>query len=133
MSVIMLVGGYQALRAAAAESLAAHGYDVHECSTVAEARRELGSAPPAMVVVDTVLPDGDGITFVREIKRTPSVLVIVCDRGGHKGNRALRAFQAGADDYVTGSCSTEELALRVRAILERYQARSSEGAADTEQ
>ena len=114
----MLIGGYRASNAAASEVLRAHGYEVEQCRTLSDASTKLEIRSPALVVVDTLVADGDPIAFVRKLRKKSAVPIIVCDRGVEQLH-GVEAFEAGADDYVGGSCSCEELALRVHAILGR--------------
>jgi DNA-binding response OmpR family regulator len=120
MALIMLVGGSDSSRARASAVLEAHGYEVEQSHAVSEASSRLMTLSPALVVVDTLMSDGDPIACVRALRRRVGVAVIVCDR--HRGrSRAVEALEAGADDYLDELCSSEELALRVAAILRRYR------------
>jgi len=115
----MLIGGYRALRAASSEVLNAHGYQVEECRTLSDASRRLRALSPALVVLDTLVGDGDPIEFVPNLRQSSTVPVIV--RNFQREHEfGVKAFEAGADDYVGESCSYEELALRVQAILGRH-------------
>jgi DNA-binding response OmpR family regulator len=120
VALIMLVGGYRALSTAASEVLKGHGYQVAECRTLSDAWKALRTLSPALIVVNTPMVDGDPIGFVRDLRKRSVVSVIVCDRDAER-RWGVQAFEAGADDYVGESCSCEELALRIDAILGRFK------------
>lgn len=77
------------------------GFDVELCATVAAARAALGRQTLALVVLDVLLSDGDGVDLLREIKSTlaPALPVILLSTEAEVGDRA-RGLKTGADDYV---------------------------------
>jgi two-component system KDP operon response regulator KdpE len=72
------------------------------------------------VVLDLVLPDGDGVSVVKEIRRWSRLPILVLSAVGDEREK-VRALDAGADDYVTKPFGTEELLARLRAVLRRSQ------------
>jgi two-component system KDP operon response regulator KdpE len=99
------------------------GYRVEEATTKVEALDSVSVRPPDAVVLDLVLPDGDGIEVCTEIRRWSQVPIVVLSAVGDERQK-VRALDAGADDYVTKPFGTEELLARMRAVLRR---RSEEG------
>ena len=79
---------------------------------------KLKTLSPALIVVDTLVADGDRIGFVRDLRKRSDMAIIVRDRDAEHVH-GVQAFQAGADDCVGEGCSCEEVALRVHAILGR--------------
>src|SRR5262249_45294644 len=72
------------------------------CSTLAEARRALSKESFALVVLDVLLPDGDGIEFLREIREasaTTAIPVMLLSSEAEVRDR-VRGLNTGADDYV---------------------------------
>jgi two-component system KDP operon response regulator KdpE len=99
------------------------GYRVDQATTKKEALDAVSVRPPDAIVLDLVLPDGDGIEVTNDIRRWSQVPIVVLSAVGDEQQK-VRALDAGADDYVTKPFGTEELLARVRAVLRR---RSEEG------
>jgi len=94
------------------------GYAVDAASTKAEALMALANRPPEALVLDLVLPDGDGVGVCKEIRSWSRLPILVLSAVGDEREK-VRALDAGADDYVTKPFGTEELLARLRAILRR--------------
>src|SRR5262249_2868623 len=91
---------------------------IQQAATVAEAMRQWDVARPDLVILDLGLPDGDGSTVVRRIRReatTPILILSARDREQDK----IHALEQGADDYVTKPFGLGELRARVVALLRR--------------
>jgi two-component system KDP operon response regulator KdpE len=94
------------------------GYAVESASTKASALASVSNRPPDALVLDLVLPDGDGVSVCKEIRRWSRLPILVLSAVGDEREK-VRALDAGADDYVTKPFGTEELLARLRAILRR--------------
>jgi two-component system KDP operon response regulator KdpE len=94
------------------------GYAVEEATTKAEALDAVSVRPPDAIVLDLVLPDGDGIEVCTDIRRWSQVPIVVLSAVGDE-HQKVRALDAGADDYVTKPFGSEELLARMRAVLRR--------------
>jgi two-component system KDP operon response regulator KdpE len=99
------------------------GYRVEEATTKREALDSVSVRPPDAIVLDLVLPDGDGIEVTTDIRRWSQVPIVVLSAVGDERQK-VRALDAGADDYVTKPFGSEELLARMRAVLRR---RSEDG------
>ena len=99
------------------------GYGVEEATTKREALDAVSVRPPDAIVLDLVLPNGDGIEVCKEIRRWSQVPIVVLSAVGDERQK-VRALDAGADDYVTKPFGSEELLARMRAVLRR---RSEDG------
>ncbi|HEY3191728.1 MAG TPA: response regulator [Solirubrobacterales bacterium] len=99
------------------------GYRVEEATTKKEALDSVSVRPPDAIVLDLVLPDGDGVEVTADIRRWSSLPIVVLSAVGDEEQK-VRALDAGADDYVTKPFGSEELLARMRAVLRR---RSEEG------
>lgn len=108
-------------------SMTAHGYQVAEASTTAEALAIATSHPPDAILLDLGLPDGDGIDFARRLREWSPVPIIVISARGREEDK-VAALDAGADDYLTKPFGVNELLARVRVALRH--ARSRGGDAD---
>ena len=104
------------------------GYRVDEATTMKEALDSVSIRPPDAVVLDLILPDGDGVDVATEIRRWRQFPIVVLSAVGDERQK-VRALDAGADDYVTKPFGSEELLARIRAVLRR---RSEEGDAPVE-
>jgi two-component system KDP operon response regulator KdpE len=94
------------------------GYSVEAASTKAQALASVATRPPEALVLDLVLPDGDGVGVCKEIRRWSRLPILVLSAVGDEREK-VRALDAGADDYVTKPFGTEELLARLRAVLRR--------------
>jgi two-component system KDP operon response regulator KdpE len=99
------------------------GYRVDEATTKREALDAVSSRPPDAIVLDLILPDGDGVEVATDIRRWSQVPIVVLSAVGDERQK-VRALDAGADDYVTKPFGSEELLARMRAVLRR---RSEDG------
>jgi len=96
------------------------GFKVLAASTLKEARSVLNEEIPSLVVLDLMLPDGNGENFIQEIKETGDIPVIMVTAKSSEEDR-LAGFSLGADDYVIKPFSPKELIARVKAVLRRYE------------
>jgi len=114
---IVVIEDEPAIAESVAYSLERDGYSVATAGTVAQARELTGSAD--LVVLDLILPDGDGIDLLREIRAAGQrAAVIVLSSRDAEADR-IAALEIGADDYVTKPFSPREVVARVRAVLRR--------------
>jgi two-component system response regulator RegX3 len=105
-----------------AEPLVAHlgreGFEATAVGTVADARARFERAPPEVVVLDVMLPDGDGRDLCRELRAASDVPIVMLTARGADADRIV-GLELGADDYVVKPFSAGELVARIRAILRR--------------
>jgi two-component system, OmpR family, KDP operon response regulator KdpE len=107
----------QILRALRA-TLHGAGYTVDVAATAEEALTAAAAHPPEAVILDLVLPDGNGTDVCRELRSWSDAPVIVLSAVGEERQK-IAALDAGADDYVTKPFSVDELLARLRAVLRR--------------
>jgi two-component system phosphate regulon response regulator PhoB len=99
------------------------GFDTVSFERCKDALASALAAPPDVVLLDLMLPDGSGMDVCRTLKadaRTKHVPVIMVTAKGEELDRVV-GFEIGADDYVVKPFSVRELVLRVRAILRRAE------------
>jgi two-component system, OmpR family, KDP operon response regulator KdpE len=94
------------------------GYTVEAAGTRTEALAALASRPPDAMVLDLVLPDGQGVEVCEQVRRWSGLPILVLSAVGDEREK-VRALDAGADDYVTKPFGTDELLARLRAVLRR--------------
>jgi two-component system KDP operon response regulator KdpE len=94
------------------------GYAVEAAETVSEALAALAARPPDALVLDLVLPDGEGVAVCRDVRRWSQLPILVLSAVGDEREK-VRALDAGADDYVTKPFGSDELLARLRALMRR--------------
>ncbi|MGI8506022.1 MAG: response regulator [Solirubrobacteraceae bacterium] len=94
------------------------GYAVESAENKAQALALLASRPPDALVLDLVLPDGQGVEVCQECRRWSGLPILVLSAVGDEREK-VRALDAGADDYITKPFGTDELLARLRAVLRR--------------
>lgn len=118
---ILLVEDDAFLRDGLCEMLEKEGYGVTAVSTILDARSKITEGYN-LVILDVMLPDGNGFDFCTEIRESgnniPILFLTACD----DEIQIVRGLDAGADDYVTKPFKLLELMSRVRALLRRNSA-----------
>lgn len=100
-------------------NLELHGFDVATVGSWTEARGILGKELPDLVVLDLMLPDGDGMNICSDIKRTYPKIPIIMLTARDKISDKVTGFECGADDYIVKPFETLELIARIKACLRR--------------
>ncbi len=117
--VALLVEDEPQIRRFVRAALEAEGWTVHETGTLRQGLIDAGTRKPDLVILDLGLPDGDGVTFIRELRAwTPMPVIVLSARAGE--SQKIEALDAGADDYLTKPFGVGELLARVRATLRRH-------------
>jgi two-component system OmpR family response regulator len=100
-------------------SLRLAGFEVMTASSGAEAVRAAASGRPDLVLLDVMMPDGDGFEALRRIRSGGGEVPVIFLTARDKVPDRVEGFAAGADDYVTKPFSLDELLGRIRAVLKR--------------
>ncbi|MEG2252172.1 MAG: response regulator transcription factor, partial [Clostridia bacterium] len=101
------------------------GYEVVEAARGDTALEAFRAQPPALTLLDVMLPGMDGLQVLKEIRKTSKIPVIMLTAKDETFDKVL-GLELGADDYITKPFETKELVARVKAVLRR--APGSEGA-----
>ncbi len=101
------------------------GLQVMEASGGLETLGHLRSAGVAVALIDRDLPEIDGLEIVRRVRRESTVPIILLTRRGDETS-GIAGLEAGADDYLAGTCSAGQVAARIRAVVRRARAFESE-------
>jgi two-component system OmpR family response regulator len=114
---LLVVDDEATVRELLAAALRFAGFRVTSAATAGEAIASATEDPPALVLLDVMLPDMDGFEVVRQLRGhgTPVLFLTARDRQADK----VTGLSLGADDYVTKPFDLEELIARIRAILRR--------------
>src|SRR5699024_10622647 len=94
---------------------------VHTAQSCAQARRVYVDFAPDAVVLDVMLPDGDGFSLMREFRRSRNVPILFLSARDADEDR-LHGLGLGADDYIVKPFLPQELVLRLTAVLRRSYA-----------
>lgn len=124
---IMIVDDEPALRKMVGDFLYKEGFrQIVTAGSCREARAVFMREHPHLILMDVMLPDGDGFLLLREMRGESEVPVIFLSARDEDENR-LRGLGLGADDYITKPFLPRELALRIAAVLKRvYRVRDGE-------
>ena len=101
--------------------LTMHGFQVTLCDGGASLRRALGEAVPDLIVLDLNMPEEDGLSIVRDLKKTSTAPVIMLTATASPIDRVV-GLELGADDYLAKPCELRELVARIRSVLRRSAA-----------
>jgi DNA-binding response OmpR family regulator len=107
------------LRLTLVDNLQEEGYAVEAASTVAEARARWKAAGFDVVVLDIMLPDGDGYALCREMRQAGTTSRVLMLTARTLEDDVVRGFDVGADDYLAKPYRLRELMARIRALARR--------------
>jgi DNA-binding response OmpR family regulator len=105
------------------------GYGFVHAGDGASGMAALAQSSPALVILDLMLPDADGLALCQRIKHESSAAVLMLTAKGDPMDRIV-GLEMGADDYLPKPFEPRELLARIRAVLRRGQA-STHGVANT--
>jgi two-component system response regulator PilR (NtrC family) len=97
------------------------GYEVVTAGSVKEARERLAEGSPDLVLCDMLMPDGNGLDLLKEIKASDPRLAVIVMTAYTSTKSAIDAMKLGADDYVSKPFDVEELKVVVQRALEKTQ------------
>lgn len=122
------------LRDGLCETLQREGYEVKSAKNSSSAKEALSKEKFNLIILDVMLPDGNGFELCSEIRKKDSSIPILFLSACDDEIQIVRGLDSGADDYVTKPFKLLELLSRVRALLRRNSASlysSSEISIDT--
>ena len=118
MITCLIVDDDPALRELVADHLTRYGLQARLADSGAAMRRELERGGIDIVLLDLMLPDGDGIELCRELRTHSKMPVIMLTAQGDPISRVL-GLEMGADDYVAKPFEPRELLARIHALMRR--------------
>jgi two-component system OmpR family response regulator len=117
---ISIIEGNPHLRSLLAWHLQQAGYIVQQCANLQQARNALINRQPTLVIVDSDLPDGDGIELCRWLsEQRQSLILILSARNGEKD--VVDGLKAGADDYLKKPFGMQEFMARIESLIRRLR------------
>ena len=105
------------------------GFTVDEASNGMEAVEACRANTYDLIVMDIMMPELDGFSACREIRRFCRTPIIMLSARGEEYDK-INGFELGIDDYVVKPFSPKELMLRIRAVIARSRGASQSPAAD---
>lgn len=117
-SKVLMVDDERQIRRFLKAALVTQGYEVLEAESVRKAIEIAALERPDMVILDLGLPDGDGITVIKNLREWSAVPILVLSVRGKEADK-IAALDAGADDYLTKPFGTGELLACMRAAFRR--------------
>ena len=94
-------------------------YQVKLCKNGEEGLAEYHNANYDLVILDIMMPIKDGFSVAEDIRKKDDVIPIIFLTAKTLKEDRIKGFQVGCDDYIAKPFSTEELSLRIKAILKR--------------
>ncbi|HEX8481552.1 MAG TPA: response regulator [Allosphingosinicella sp.] len=116
--LILLVDDDPEIRRLIGDFLVQYGFRVAGAADGEEMDRQIAAEPPALVVLDLMLPGEGGLAICRRLCAGARIPVIMLSALGEETDRIV-GLELGADDYLPKPCSPRELLARVRAVLRR--------------
>ena len=101
------------------DTLKMNGYKVHLATDGKSGLKQFNENEYDLLLLDVMLPFKDGFTLAEDIRKTNTMVPIVFLTAKSMTEDKIKGLKTGADDYITKPFSSEELLLRVEAILKR--------------
>jgi DNA-binding response OmpR family regulator len=98
--------------------LEAKGFVVRQAATLFEAREIIGREMPDLIILDIHLPDGNGLDFLRELRKASMVPVIALTEDNAEKD-IVAGLSSGCDDYVPKPYTFSVLLARIEALMRR--------------
>jgi DNA-binding response OmpR family regulator len=118
---LLLIDDDARLTAMVGDYLRTNGYEVDSAGSLAAGRDRLRAAPYDALVLDLMLPDGDGLDLTRELRadsRLKRLPLLMLTARGEPLDRVV-GLELGADDYLPKPFEARELLARIKALLRR--------------
>ncbi|MDD3411453.1 MAG: response regulator transcription factor [Eubacteriales bacterium] len=117
---LLVVDDEEKIRQLIAKYAVFEGYEVVEAADGMEAVEKARQQSFDLVIMDIMMPELDGFSASREIRKLSPVPIILLSARGEEYDK-IHGFELGIDDYVVKPFSPKELMLRVGAVLRRSQ------------
>ena len=119
MEQLLIVEDDRDLNQGLCKALKTDGRQIVSCTDLRSAREQLALSSPALILLDVNLPDGNGVSLLREVKeRTPGLPVVLLTANDTDMD-IVNGLEQGADDYITKPFSLSVLRARVNTQLRK--------------
>ena len=122
---ILIVEDEKEIRRFVRIALESEGWRVFESDTLQRGLIEAGTRKPDLIILDLGLPDGDGLTYIQDLRQWSAIPIIVLSARNSEEDK-VAALDAGADDYLSKPFGISELLARVRVALRSHSGGSQE-------
>ena len=122
MPEILIVDDERSIRKSMGAMLGGEGFVVSEARNGEEAMRMFAKHRPDVVLLDVMMPGKSGIQICEELRQIDRLVHILFLTAVPSDTTKVRAYGAGADDYIEKTCNPDVLVARVRAALRRSEA-----------
>lgn len=114
---VLLVEDETALAEIVSESLQGKGFDVIHVTTAMAATEAYYETKPAIIILDVMLPDGNGFDIAKQIRKTDLETPILFLTSKSRPEDVVNGFETGGNDYLKKPFSIAELIVRMKALL----------------
>jgi len=118
--IVLIVDDELRIRKLIADFLIREGYSILEADNGSVALELLSNVQIDLVILDVMMPEHDGWTVCKELRKKSNIPVIMLTAKGEEVDQ-LFAFEIGADEYVTKPFSPKVLTARVNALFRRIE------------
>ena len=115
---ILMIEDDESLSSMLSDYLGGYGIEVTVASNIQKGREQLAATNFNALILDVMLPDGDGFDMCREVRANSDIPILMLTARGDETDRIV-GLEIGADDYLPKPFNPRELAARLRAILRR--------------
>ncbi|WP_392420653.1 two-component system response regulator KdpE [Edwardsiella piscicida] len=122
---ILIVEDEQAIRRFVRAALENESWRVADADGLQRGLIEAATRQPDLIILDLGLPDGDGVEFIRDLRRWSAIPVIVLSARCDEADK-VEALDAGAEDFLSKPFGVAELLARVRVALRRHTRQQQE-------
>ena len=123
MQKVLVVDDDAHIRDVVCFALRREGFDTLQASTGQAALEKFEAEQPDLIVLDVLMPEGDGIAVCKQIRQSSIAPIIFLSSKDAEADR-IKGLDIGGDDYVTKPFSVRELIARVKAALRRIDDQS---------
>ncbi|MCL1904186.1 MAG: response regulator transcription factor [Oscillospiraceae bacterium] len=120
MAKILICDDEAGIRAVIKRYAVFEGHETFEAENGFEAVRACKERTFDIIIMDVMMPEMDGFSAVKEIRKSSSIPVIMLSARGEEYDKVI-GFEVGVDDYVVKPFSSKEIMLRINAILRRVE------------
>lgn len=116
--MIIVVEDDDSIRSLELYTLKSVGFEAIGCSDASSLFKELETKHPELIVLDIMLPDKDGVTILKELRKNMNVPIIMATAKGSEFDK-VESLDLGADDYLVKPFGMMEMVSRIKAVLRR--------------
>jgi len=117
-AIVLIIEDDHDILSANRAALKLEGYDVLTADTLSKGRSVADEFSPDLIILDVLLPDGNGLKYCEELRGKSGVRILFLSALSTKED-VLAGLRAGGDDYISKPYDMDELLLRVEALLRR--------------